>query len=325
MPEETPSLWNSSDAYDRYMGRWSRKVAPLFLDWLDAPAEKAWVDIGCGSGGITHQIAVRCSPSRILGIDSSDGFLESAKALVPSADFRVGSAVELELPDRSMDLAVSGLVLNFVPDSGKVISEMARIRLHGVIGHPVIVRARPHRDAPARRMDVIAGYGVAGRSRPQLDSASEPTGGGDGVVADEIIRAPVIANGVRGDTHSRNTIIRDLAVAGIKEPHRSGHVPVRGEIVTRNHDSGRGQNLDGLGTVVVGGLDGTVRHRSAADTVDSNGPRTRGDAKACTVERHTVRARTTHEDRRAPAHHVGIEHGVRSQGGAARRRPSRHA
>jgi trans-aconitate methyltransferase len=109
------------------MGRWSRKVAPLFLDWVDAPSEKTWVDIGCGSGGLTHQIAVRCSPSQLLGIDPSDGFVESAKALVPSADFRVGSAVGLELPDGSVDLVVSGLVLNFVPDSGKMISEMARI------------------------------------------------------------------------------------------------------------------------------------------------------------------------------------------------------
>ena len=102
-------------------------VALLFLDWLDNPADRTWIDIGCGSGGLTHQIAVRCSPSKLLGIDFSGGFVESAKTQVPSADFSVESAAELELPDRSMDLAVSGLVLNFVPDSGKVISEMARI------------------------------------------------------------------------------------------------------------------------------------------------------------------------------------------------------
>jgi ubiquinone/menaquinone biosynthesis C-methylase UbiE len=53
--------------------------------------------------------------------------LEAAKRQVPSAEFRVGSAVELEIPDSSLDFAVCGLVLNFVPDSGKVISEMARI------------------------------------------------------------------------------------------------------------------------------------------------------------------------------------------------------
>ena len=102
-------------------------VALLFLDWLNTPADRTWIDIGCGSGGLTHQIAVRCSPSKLLGIDFSGGFVESAKTQVPSADFSVESAAELELPDRSMDLAVSGLVLNFVPDSGKAVSEMARI------------------------------------------------------------------------------------------------------------------------------------------------------------------------------------------------------
>ena len=127
MPNEKPSLWSSSDAYDQYMGRWSRKVAPLFLDWLDAPAEQSWVDIGCGSGVLTHQIAATCSPSQLLGIDSSEGFVESAKGQVPSAEFRVGSAVELEIPDNSLDHAVCGLELNFVPDSGKAISEMSRI------------------------------------------------------------------------------------------------------------------------------------------------------------------------------------------------------
>ena len=127
MSVEKPALWNSSDAYDRYMGRWSRKVAPLFLNWLDAPAENSWVDIGCVSGGLTQQIATNCSPSQLFGIDSSEGFLEADKRQVPSAEFRVGSAVELETPDSSLDFAVCGLVLNFVPDSGKVISEMARI------------------------------------------------------------------------------------------------------------------------------------------------------------------------------------------------------
>ncbi|MAF37704.1 MAG: hypothetical protein CL696_02285 [Chloroflexi bacterium] len=79
MAKGTLSLWNSSDAYDRCMGRWSRKVAPLFLDWLDAPTEKTWIDIECGSGGLTHQIEVKFSPSQLMCIDPSDGFVESAK------------------------------------------------------------------------------------------------------------------------------------------------------------------------------------------------------------------------------------------------------
>ncbi|MBC8281555.1 MAG: methyltransferase domain-containing protein [Chloroflexi bacterium] len=110
-----------------YMGRWSRKVAPLFLEWLGAPTAKSWIDVGCGSGGLAHQVATICSPSSLLGIDPSEGFVESAKKQVPSGDFRVGSGIDLEFADGSLDYAVSGLVLNFVPDSAKMIDEMVRI------------------------------------------------------------------------------------------------------------------------------------------------------------------------------------------------------
>jgi len=83
---EKPALWNSSDTYDRYMGRWIRKAAPLFLNWLDAPAENSWVYMGCGSDGLTHQIATNCSPSQLLGIDSPEGFLkELVLSILPGA------------------------------------------------------------------------------------------------------------------------------------------------------------------------------------------------------------------------------------------------
>ena len=127
MPDDNPTLWSSTDTYERYMGRWSRKVAPLFLSWLNAPGGKSWIDIGCGTGELTYQIAATCSPAKILGIDSSEGFITSVRERVPSADFSVGNAVGLDLPDRSMDLAVCGLVLNFIPDKQKAVSEMARI------------------------------------------------------------------------------------------------------------------------------------------------------------------------------------------------------
>ena len=127
MPDDKPTLWNSTDSYERYMGRWSRKVAPLFLNWLGAPARKSWIDIGCGTGELTYQIATTCSPSQLMGIDSSEGFVASAKEYVPKADFKAGNAVELEIPDSSLDLAVCGLVLNFIPDQQKAVSEMARI------------------------------------------------------------------------------------------------------------------------------------------------------------------------------------------------------
>ena len=61
------------------MGRWSRKVAPLFIDWIDAPRGASWIDIGCGTGVPTAALLERCEPSGIVGIDSSAGFLEAAR------------------------------------------------------------------------------------------------------------------------------------------------------------------------------------------------------------------------------------------------------
>jgi trans-aconitate methyltransferase len=120
-------LWGAADAYDRYMGRWSRRVAPLFLDWLQPTAGKTWADIGCGTGELSGQISHRWAPKHLVGIDTSEGFIAVAKERVPSGEFRVGDAMNTGLPEQGCDFAVSGLVLNFVPDKAKALSEMARI------------------------------------------------------------------------------------------------------------------------------------------------------------------------------------------------------
>ncbi|GGC29925.1 methyltransferase [Siccirubricoccus deserti] len=120
-------LWGAAEAYERYMGRWSRKVAPLFLDWLAAPDGLRWADIGCGTGELSLQIATRCRPSRLIGIDPAAGFLAQAARRIPGAEFRAGDATRLDLPDNGLDYAVSGLVLNFLPDPAQALGEMARV------------------------------------------------------------------------------------------------------------------------------------------------------------------------------------------------------
>ncbi len=135
MSDGGPTLWGGSDAYERYMGRWSRRVAPLFLDWFDSPRSLAWLDVGCGTGILGSWIVERCAPASVLGIDSAEAFLEQARSAVPTATFRTGDAQELALEDGSFDRAVSGLVLNFVADPGRMIAEMARVcRRGGAVG-----------------------------------------------------------------------------------------------------------------------------------------------------------------------------------------------
>jgi SAM-dependent methyltransferase len=129
--------WQAGDAYDAYMGRWSRRIAPLFLDWLDAPPGLDWLEVGCGTGALSAALLARCEPRSLLAIDQSEGFLARARANVPDprAAFRVGDAQSLPAPAASRDAVASGLMLNFVPDPGRALSEMRRVaRPGGLIG-----------------------------------------------------------------------------------------------------------------------------------------------------------------------------------------------
>jgi trans-aconitate methyltransferase len=122
-------LWGASDAYERYMGRWSRSVASIFTAWLVIPAGASWVDIGCGTGILTSTVMEKCGPSRLIGIDSSAAFIEAARQRIvdPRVSFKQGDAQALPEGDDSFDVAVSGLVLNFVPDKEAAIREMIRV------------------------------------------------------------------------------------------------------------------------------------------------------------------------------------------------------
>ena len=119
--------WADGAAYERYVGRWSRPVATAFVRWLDVPAGKRWLDVGCGTGALTRTLLDEADPAAVLGVDPSDGFLEQARAQVtdPRAEFRTGDA--RALPDGPFDAAVSGLSLNFVPSPPEAVAELHRV------------------------------------------------------------------------------------------------------------------------------------------------------------------------------------------------------
>jgi SAM-dependent methyltransferase len=122
-------IWAVGDAYERYVGRWSRLVARDFLLWLDRPAGLEWLDVGCGTGALSASILASAAPKAVIGVDPSEGLLALARAQIdgPRARFQAGDAQPLPLPDAATDVAVSGLVLNFVPDPARAIGEMRRV------------------------------------------------------------------------------------------------------------------------------------------------------------------------------------------------------
>jgi SAM-dependent methyltransferase len=129
---QVSDTWERGDPYEQYVGRWSRRVAPLFLSWLNIPAGRKWLDVGCGAGALCAAIVDHCSPSSVVGVEPSEGFLKTARErLAGRAAFHRGSATEIPLDDASVDVVVSGLVLNFVPDPRAALAEMARVTVNG--------------------------------------------------------------------------------------------------------------------------------------------------------------------------------------------------
>ncbi len=129
--------WQSGDNYDAYMGRWSRRVAPRFLDYLAARSGLDWLEVGCGTGALSAAILSQCNPKSLIAIDPSERFVAHARASIPDAraQFAVGDAQALTLQAASRDVVACALVLNFVPDKVKALAEMKRVtRGSGLVG-----------------------------------------------------------------------------------------------------------------------------------------------------------------------------------------------
>jgi SAM-dependent methyltransferase len=124
----TSTRWAGAEAYERYMGRWSRELAREYLEWLDPGPGLRWLDVGCGTGALTSQV-VGLTPSEVYGIDASDAFVEQARASVrdPRVRFETGDAQRLPFDDGTFDVVVSGLLLNFVPEPAAAVREMTRV------------------------------------------------------------------------------------------------------------------------------------------------------------------------------------------------------
>jgi SAM-dependent methyltransferase len=127
----TPPIesWTSDQAYEPYVGRWSRLVAPRFLDWVPGGRGLDWCDVGCGTGALSHAVLATADPGRVLGVDPSAEYLAAARRDATGTRFTgvTGNATALPVGDGEFDRVVSGLVLNFVPRPDQALAEMRRV------------------------------------------------------------------------------------------------------------------------------------------------------------------------------------------------------
>jgi SAM-dependent methyltransferase len=128
-PSSNQETWASGAAYESYVGRWSQLVAREFLRWLNVPAHNHWLDVGCGTGALSQSILELAAPGQVTGLDRSAEQVAFARERMSAerVQFAVGDAQSLAVETGMCQAAVSGLMLNFIPDPRRAVTEMARV------------------------------------------------------------------------------------------------------------------------------------------------------------------------------------------------------
>ena len=127
-----------ADAYTRFMGRYSSRLAVEFVSLLDVPAGARALDVGCGPGVLTELLVARLGASAVAAIDPSGPFVAAARERLPGVDVRQGTAESLPFESDSFDLVLAQLVVHFMRDPVAALGEMGRVtRPSGVVAASV--------------------------------------------------------------------------------------------------------------------------------------------------------------------------------------------
>jgi SAM-dependent methyltransferase len=129
-------MFSASDGYERFMGRWSRRLAPLFVTFAGITEGDRVLDVGSGTGGLSAAAAA-IESVQVTGIERSAAYVAYAREHVDGR-FEVGDALALPFSDDAFDRSLSMLVLNFVPDPAAALQQMIRVtRPCGVVAAAV--------------------------------------------------------------------------------------------------------------------------------------------------------------------------------------------
>jgi ubiquinone/menaquinone biosynthesis C-methylase UbiE len=135
----------SADAYDRFMGRYSVRLAPQLADFAGVHPGQKVADIGCGPGALTSELVDRVGPTNVFAVDPSEPFVAAVRERFPSVDVQLAAAEQLPFPDRVFDAALAQLVVHFMSDPVAGLAEMARVvRNDGVVAACVWDHAGEH-------------------------------------------------------------------------------------------------------------------------------------------------------------------------------------
>jgi len=168
-----------AEHYDRFMGRYVPTLAVALADAAGVQAGMSALDVGCGPGGLTRELAARLGADRVAAIDPAEQFAAACRERFPGADVRVGGAEELPWEDDTFDAALASLVVAFMRDAAAGVGEMTRVtRPGGVV-------AACMWDIPGGGMTMLSTFWRAARSvDPGTEGEQARVGVRDGEIAD---------------------------------------------------------------------------------------------------------------------------------------------
>jgi SAM-dependent methyltransferase len=263
---ETRVEFDDADAYDRYMGRWSRAIGEKFLAWIDAGKRLRWLDVGCGTGAFSSLILEQAAPTNLVGIDPSPQQVEHVRKTITArqAEFRIASALDLPFGSNEFDVVVSALVIHFIPDRPKGLREMLRV---------------------AKRGGLVAGY--TWRRSPAINDAPYgPLARGLIEVGGEVTLSPTVAeampDGLRaslaaegyGDievaTIEASQTFRDFEDYWISQTATFPHPVAKSVAALSDHD--RERLREKMRAALPAARDGSVTYSSRATTFKARKP-----------------------------------------------------
>jgi len=126
-PEPSVSFEVAGDAYDRFMGRWSRQLSRPFADFAGIGPGMRVLDVGCGTGALTEELLRRVDPVDVAAVDPSASFVSGIRSRLPTVEVQQASAERLPFADAVFDVALAQLVVHLMAEPVAGLAEMARV------------------------------------------------------------------------------------------------------------------------------------------------------------------------------------------------------
>jgi SAM-dependent methyltransferase len=168
----------AAEAYDRFMGRYSRLLAPQMADLAGVRDGQRVLDVGCGPGALIAELVPRVGAANVTAVDPSEPFVNAARARYPDVDVRRASVESLPFADRAFDVSFAQLVVHFMSDPVRGLAEMARVtRRDGVVAACVW-------DHGTRRGPLSVFWQAARQIDPDVDDESRLPGVREGHLAE---------------------------------------------------------------------------------------------------------------------------------------------